>query len=346
MLQSEERVMLRQIVPLLLAVSLTTAAMAQEDRAYYMVGKEQVNLLIDDTAILVTDDRDRPDDEIAAYLTSAGLEDFSSRPLIPKRHMFQRAAAAPGAGSRPSIRELIRTVSGRPDNTFYLSPVFLDADGGDEPGRLIMDPRILVRFNEGTPQGWAESVMNSTIPGRIEVRGWLDDENTFIYKVFSNSALVVLEHANRLAAMPEVSWATPHLHVSGGPSQVGGSCDPVALDADPAENPDFGLSWGLQKVRAEEAWALCGGSPANVVLVVFDDGVDPNHSDINQLLPGRNFTDTDGCPGGCIEIGGEPRDPCDSHGTTVSYPASGIINNGVGSAGIAPNVKIISVRTF
>ena len=198
------------------------------------------------------------------------------------------------------------------------------------------------------------SILNQNTLGRTTVTGWMNDEDTFIYEVFSRSALEVLAAANRLAAMEEVEWAEPNILASGLPAQAG-NCSPIAVDPDPSENPDFGLSWGLAKVRAEEAWAICGGSEIDVLIVIVDDGVDGNHPDIDLSLPGRDFTKPDTCTERCPLVqdchivgcpGGEPVDDCDRHGTGVASVASSIINNGVGSAGMAPKVKLVSIRPF
>src|SRR5574341_819801 len=43
---------------------------------------------------------------------------------------------------------------------------------------------------------------------------------------------------------------------------------------------------------------------------------------------------------------GDPANECDNHGTAVAGCVSAIINNSLGTVGIAPNCKAVSARTF
>ncbi|MCS7086496.1 MAG: S8 family serine peptidase, partial [Bacteroidia bacterium] len=109
-------------------------------------------------------------------------------------------------------------------------------------------------------------------------------------------------------------WALKNL----GPSSVpqGGSTPDADLDV-------------------EEAWTITTGSP-NIKVAILDEGVDFNHPDLPNVLPGFD-------PGG-NSINGEPVDPfVDVHGT----PCAGIVgaqtDNNLGVAGIAPQCRIVPV---
>jgi hypothetical protein len=113
-------------------------------------------------------------------------------------------------------------------------------------------------------------------------------------------------------------------------------------------DPSFSQSWALHNVgqsggltgfdlNATAAWDVTLGSSA-VVVVIIDSGVDQNHPDINQI-GGRNFSgdsprDTTGGPVGQY----------DNHGTTVAGCVSERANNGLGTSGLAPGVRIASAR--
>ncbi|MDQ2673062.1 MAG: S8 family serine peptidase [Chloroflexota bacterium] len=140
--------------------------------------------------------------------------------------------------------------------------------------------------------------------------------------------------------------------------------------AGPTGEPQFGQQWALRNtgqtvngfkgipdvdMNVPEAWSLTTGR-SDLVVAVIDDGVDITHPDLAARIwtnPGEvaaNGVDDDGngfvddvngwdfCNGDASVI-----DPGDFHGTHVagSIAASG---NGVGIAGVAPNVKIMPVK--
>jgi subtilisin family serine protease len=103
---------------------------------------------------------------------------------------------------------------------------------------------------------------------------------------------------------------------------------------------NIGQSGGLINfdMNTTNAWTMTKGS-ANIRVLVFETGIQQNHPDINQL-PGRDFTT------GAINgiAGGEPSNSCDNHGTAVAGCITGIINNGIGTVGVAPECKVISAK--
>jgi len=101
-----------------------------------------------------------------------------------------------------------------------------------------------------------------------------------------------------------------------------------------------GSSGGLVNfdMNTTNAWSITKGS-ANVRVLVFETGIQQNHPDINQLT-GRDFTT--GVVNGVA--GGGPSNSCDNHGTAVAGCITGIINNGIGTVGVAPDCKVISAK--
>jgi subtilisin family serine protease len=104
--------------------------------------------------------------------------------------------------------------------------------------------------------------------------------------------------------------------------------------------------WGLEQVRAPEAWTTTRG--AGVVVAVVDSGVDLSHPDlVLNLLPGITFHDCGdaGCGNGSYgrtgDFAGEP-----DHGTHVSGIIGAVANNGFGVAGVAPGVRILPINVF
>lgn len=101
-----------------------------------------------------------------------------------------------------------------------------------------------------------------------------------------------------------------------------------------------GSSGGLSNfdMNSTNAWSLTKGTPMIKVLV-FETGIQQDHPDINQL-PGRDFTT--GAVNGVA--GGGPSNSCDNHGTAVAGCITGIINNAIGTVGVAPDCKVISAK--
>ena len=103
---------------------------------------------------------------------------------------------------------------------------------------------------------------------------------------------------------------------------------------------NIGQSNGLVNfdMNTTNAWTMTKGSE-NIRILVFETGIQQNHPDINQL-PGRDFTT--GVVNGVA--GGGPSNSCDNHGTAVAGCITGIINNGIGTVGVAPECKVISAK--
>ncbi|MGH3880269.1 MAG: S8 family peptidase [Actinophytocola sp.] len=100
--------------------------------------------------------------------------------------------------------------------------------------------------------------------------------------------------------------------------------------------------WSMRQIRADRANDISGGS-RKVVVGVVDGGLDASHPD---LAPNVDASRSVGCGDGVPDTSPEawgPLHPDFGHGTAVA----GIIaaaRNGIGVAGVAPNVRIASVR--
>jgi thermitase len=125
----------------------------------------------------------------------------------------------------------------------------------------------------------------------------------------------------RFAADAAVVWVEPNYRVHA----VGKGVTP--------NDPDFAaLQWGLQKIRAPEAWARTKGN-ANV-LAVIDSGVQLDHPDLQaKIVAGYNFITP-----------GTPPDDDYGHGTHVAGIAAARTNNGIGIAGVSWNARIMPLK--
>lgn len=109
---------------------------------------------------------------------------------------------------------------------------------------------------------------------------------------------------------------------------------------------------GAGGINAEPAWDITKG--AGTVVAVLDTGITPHTEFAGQLVPGYDFiadiptaADGDGRDA-------DPNDPGDYdyyydsswHGTHVAGTIAAKTNNGAGTAGVAPDAKILPVRVL
>jgi subtilisin family serine protease len=196
---------------------------------------------------------------------------------------------------------------------------------------------IFVKWKDGMDETKKDEVIRSTGISRSVT-------NTNHYSHIPNLTLVAMNNAisvhgaiNELSQRPEIEFveedktfiATRHEVIpnDAGFSQCWG-------------HRNTGSSGGLSNfdMNSTNAWSITKGSPS-IAIMVFETGVQQDHPDINQLT-GRDFTT------GAINgiLGGGPGNQCDNHGTSVAGCITGIINNAVGTVGVAPNCKVISAR--
>lgn len=97
-------------------------------------------------------------------------------------------------------------------------------------------------------------------------------------------------------------------------------------------------SYYLDMVDAPRAWDITQGSDT-VIVAVLDGDIDITHPEIADKVvhPYDAITHTN-----------KPSrvPPCEGHGTHTSSTAVGIADNGQGSAGIAPNCKLMPINVF
>jgi subtilisin family serine protease len=101
--------------------------------------------------------------------------------------------------------------------------------------------------------------------------------------------------------------------------------------------------WGLERIRAPEAWATTRG--AGIVVAVVDSGVQLDHPDLAPRL----LRDATGAVVGLDLVdGGAPEDR-NGHGTLVAGIVAAAADAGIdgpGVAGVAPDARILPVRAL
>ncbi len=118
--------------------------------------------------------------------------------------------------------------------------------------------------------------------------------------------------------------------------------DSTAVEAtgNPAGEPLFGLQWDMTQIHTPEANAITTGTP-NIVVGVLDSGISSTHPDLaTQIAKDKSAS----CLGGVVNTAEAAWNPTTStHGTHVAGTIAAAIN-GIGIAGVAPGVKVASVK--
>ncbi|MFB7620279.1 S8 family serine peptidase [Kitasatospora sp. NPDC056181] len=115
-----------------------------------------------------------------------------------------------------------------------------------------------------------------------------------------------------------------------------------ALPANPAQSATTlteSNRWDMTQIKADQAWAVTTGSPS-VKVGVLDTGVDDQHQD---LAPNFDAADSVSCAYGKADARTGAWRDVDTHGTHVAGTIAAA-KNGKGVIGVAPGVKIASVR--
>jgi subtilisin family serine protease len=116
--------------------------------------------------------------------------------------------------------------------------------------------------------------------------------------------------------------------------------DAVEATGNPTAEPLWGLQWDMPQIDLAQAHAVTTGSP-DVVVGVLDSGISSTHPDLaTQIAKDKSAS----CLGGVVDTSEVAWNPTNStHGTHVAGTIAAAIN-GVGIAGVAPGVKVASVK--
>lgn len=249
-----------------------------------------------------------------------------------------------------------RAPLGNVEQTF---PVFRTADA-DPESALILTPQIIVQFKPTLSEAECNKLLNDY---KLDVVSRDENlKNYFLCKVRSNDPDDALTIANELHQKDQVEYAQPDFvrlmprifptptafgaapapaRTTGSSPMLGAAVSPAperigeAAPSPLAPDPFIGSQWGLNKIRARDAWAITRGNPGIKVAVV-DEGVDMTHEDLMlNLLTGYDSVDNDN---------NQQPNLRDGHGTSCSGIIAAVADNGRGIAGVAPNCKLIPVR--
>jgi len=118
--------------------------------------------------------------------------------------------------------------------------------------------------------------------------------------------------------------------------------DSAAVEAtgDPTGEPLWSSQWDMAQIDVPAAHAVTTGDPS-IVVGVLDSGIDANHPDLaTQVAKDQSAS----CLGGVVDTSQSAWSPTTSdHGTHVAGTIAAALN-GVGIVGVAPGVKVASVK--
>jgi subtilisin family serine protease len=165
----------------------------------------------------------------------------------------------------------------------------------------------------------------------------------------------VLATARELSSYSDVVSAAPNYIAT----TLSTPNDPYFSSSGSMGQTGYGDLWALQddKLDAEDAWDITKGS--GVVVAVIDGGIDYNHADLaaniwqnTAELNGQTGVDDDN--NGFIDdirgwdFAAGDNNPMDTfgHGTHVAGTIAAVGDNNIGVVGVAPEAKVMAVRTF
>ncbi|MFL5701390.1 MAG: S8 family serine peptidase, partial [Ktedonobacteraceae bacterium] len=129
--------------------------------------------------------------------------------------------------------------------------------------------------------------------------------------------------------------------VKGESSNDTGGPPPGNLPNGPATDTDSlsPLQWDMRQIHTPEAHAITGGSP-DVLVGDIDTGIDYKHPDLRQNIDDANSVN---CLSGIPVPGVVAANDDNGHGTHTAGTIAAA-SNGIGIVGVAPNVKIASIK--
>lgn len=170
---------------------------------------------------------------------------------------------------------------------------------------------------------------------QAEVISWSDTEVTFKVPIGIQSGKIYIQRSDGIKSQ-EIN-----IEISGN----------VAYSDDEFSS----MQWGFGKINIQQAWTITQGS-SDVVVAVVDSGVDINHEELRdsiwtngEEIAGNNIDDDnngyiDDVHGWDFVLNSNSMSPHGPHGTMVASIIAAKKDNGIGIAGIAPNVKIMPLN--
>ena len=266
--------------------------------------------------------------DLVALAARLGVEVRSSRRWGPHDYRLIELTGALPAG--PEGRALLLDTTDLPQVT-YATRVWT----GEVPLPEFPTAYVLVRFGAEVPATEQRAAILDVGGLAVEREAFAGLEGAWRLRSAARTGDELLEQVAVLAARPGVRWAQSDRALGG-----------VLHDTIP-NDPLFPQCWGLDNtgqsvagatgvanvdMDAPAAWDLEQGDPG-ILVAVLDLGVDLNHPDLN-LANAADFTGSG--------TGGAPVNGGGCHGTAVAGCVTAIIDNALGTAGVAPGCRVAS----
>jgi thermitase len=179
------------------------------------------------------------------------------------------------------------------------------------PGQDFARGRILVMPNAGMPEAALDKLVKEQGGGKGKRIGQSQ------LRIIEVPPGLEKQMVDKLARHPHFKFA---------------ELDRVVVGDAQSNDPMAGSQWHLPKIGANSAWDISQGS--GVTIAILDSGIDTNHPDlVGHIVAGYNFVD-----------GNSNVEDVHSHGTKTAGAAAASLNNGVGVASVAGQVKIMPIR--
>ncbi|KNZ70036.1 peptidase S8 and S53 subtilisin kexin sedolisin [Thermincola ferriacetica] len=180
---------------------------------------------------------------------------------------------------------------------------------------LYVPDEILVKVKEGKSLGHVMSGLDGKLVK--------EDKKSRVQKIKLSKGVNLLSAVEAYRTNPNVEYVEPNYIRK--PSYI-------------PNDPDLYKQWGIDKTRVKEAWNISKGDSSTIIAII-DTGIDFNHPDLAAKIvyPYDSVTDSTNI----LQV-----KDYQGHGTHVAGIAAATIDNNIGIAGIAGNVKIMPVKAY
>ncbi len=285
--------------------------------------------------------------------------------IDPALQLVVDSAAQAGAKDSPSANTSSNSAEEAASTVSGVSEDWVDQTSGTVEIMVFFDDPGVAPSAQGDPELAAASLQHNAETHWERVDRALEDlERAGAVEVLNrfwvtSAVLVQAENSEetlrRLAEIPGATSVVPNYTVEGLAEE-----EPLPLSSPTiatntvseslTDEETLPVAYGIETIRADDAWRDFGAEGQGVRVAVLDTGVDATHPDIGSRLVGRDSGDPS-YPGGWINfdrsgnpIVSKPTDP-GSHGTHVAGTVLGGAASGT-RVGVAPAAELMAANVL
>lgn len=304
---------------------------------YYTYEGNPIYLNIDASRVTLSAVPGVAHDRIRASLLAVGLDRAELKSSLAQSAAFE--LILPGT---PSVEDAVAAATRlRGDRTFaFVANTYRTQEAGEA---VVLHNRLVVHLRDGAGAGAIERLDRELGTRLIRGPRGAFDEYVLAYPPDVDP----LAFALTVAEQPEVAWVDPDKTSERKLAAI--PTDPYFADQYYARNT-VGLNGVSVDINAQWAWDLTRGAwsaaAGPFVVAVIDDGVQSTHPDLDSssIFGYDAFNNSWGFLG-CTDCAVNPNGNY-SHGTLVAGIIKSQQNNGIGLAGLAPDVKLLPIQIF